>query len=144
MLLAGCGAEDAPDTPAACIAPASDYVAALADAPREVRLDGGTSISDCLVEEQEAGALGQVGGSLIDAAERLNAQVRRKMDADAIVELGYLVGAVQEAASKTGGIHADLVLRLDGAARFTGDDEPFPASFERAFGRGYAAGQASG
>ena len=62
----------------------------------------------------------------------------------ASVQLGYLVGSVQEAASTTGGIHEDLVIRLDAAARFAGGDKAFPASFERSFGAGYAAGQASG
>ena len=51
---------------------------------------------------------------------------------------------VQEGASSTGGIHKDLVIRLDAAARFTEGGEPLPVEFERAFGEGYAAGQASG
>jgi hypothetical protein len=60
------------------------------------------------------------------------------------VRLGYLVGAVQEGAAATGGIHEDLVLRLDAAARFTGGRDAFGARFERAFGVGYAAGQEHG
>lgn len=140
----GCGSDEPPETPTACLNPAADYVEALADAPGEVRLAGKTAISDCLVEEQEGGALAQVGGSLIDTAERLNARVRQTDDERAVVALGYLVGAVQEGASRTGGIHADLVLRLDSAARFTGGGEPFAADFEREFGRGYVAGQETG
>jgi hypothetical protein len=62
-----------------------------------------------------------------------------------VVQLGYLVGAVQEAEASTGGIHRDLKLRLDSAARYTGpDDESFGAAFERSYGQGYAAGQAAG
>jgi hypothetical protein len=144
IVLAGCGSDDAADTPTACLAPAADYVEALEAAPEAVRLAGGTAISDCLVEEQDAGALAEVGGSMVDAAERLNARVLRTDDRQATVALGYLVGAVQEGAAGTGGIHADLVLRLDAAARFTGERESFPASFERRFGGGYAAGQESG
>ena len=78
---------------------------------------------------------------MVGAATELNREVRRDFGEATIVELGYLVGAVREAAATTGGIHADLALRLDAAARYAPDEEPFPASFERAFGRGYAAGQ---
>lgn len=145
LVMAGCGSSDEPETPTACLAPASAYLKALGDAPGEVRLAGATPISDCLVEDQEAGALQSVGKSVVDAASALNRQIRRSPDEQATLELGYLVGAVQEGAASTGGIHQDLVIRLDAAARFTGaEDEPFSAAFERAYGRGYAAGQASG
>ena len=71
--------------------------------------------------------------------------MRRDPDPAAVVQLGYLVGAVQEAEASTGGIHRDLKLRLDSAARYTGPgDEPFGAAFERSYGEGYAAGQAAG
>jgi hypothetical protein len=145
-LLTGCGgSSDEPETPAACLGTADDYLAALESAPGEVRLDGTTPISDCLVEDQPGGALQTVGKSVVDAATELNAQARRDPAGQGTVQLGYLVGAVQEGASGTGGIHQDLVLRLDTAARFTGpDDKPFPAQFERAYGEGYAAGQAQG
>ncbi len=145
LALAACGSPDAPETPVACLSPASTYLDALEDAPAEVRLDGETAISACLVAEQGSGALQTVGKSVVDAASRLNAEIRRSGDAEAIVRLGYLVGAVQEGASGTSGIHRDLVLRLDSAARYTGPDgEPFEAGFERSFGEGYAAGQADG
>jgi hypothetical protein len=143
--LGGCGSDDPPETPAACLLPAGDYLAALDAAPGEVRLGGTTAISSCLVSDQASGALQTVGKSIVDAATELNTEVRRAGDRRAIVELGYLVGAVQEGAAVTGGIHRDLVLRLDAAARFTGPEgEAFGAGFERAFGEGYAAGQASG
>jgi len=146
LAAAGCGSEDAPETPAACLTPASRYLAALEDAPGAVRLEGSVAISDCLVEEQAPGTLGAVGKSIVEAAKQLNREARRDPGGQASVELGYLVGAVQEGESRTGGIHADLVIRLDAAARFTGDGPPasLGAEFERAFGEGYAAGQASG
>ncbi len=141
----GCGSADEPETPSACLEPAPSYLDALRAAPGEVRLAGTTAISDCLVEDQPSGALQTVGKSIIDAASELNREIRRSADTQATVELGYLVGAVQEGAASTGGIHRDLVIRLDAAARFTGSgDESFSAAFERAYGRGYAAGQASG
>ncbi len=145
MGLAGCGSDETPETPAACLEPAGVYLRALSDAPGEVRLDGTTPISSCLVAEQPSGALQTVGKSLVDAATELNSEVLRDPSPETIVRLGYLVGAVQEGASATGGIHQDLVLRLDAAARYTGPDgRPFGAEFERVFGEGYAAGQASG
>jgi hypothetical protein len=144
LIVAGCGSDDGPETPVACLEPPSTYLQALRAAPREVRLAGTTPISGCLVEEQDAGALAQVGQSVVSAATRLNAEVRRTGDEAATVQLGYLIGAVQEAASTTGGIHEDLTLRLDAAANFTPGGRSFPASFERALGQGYVAGQRDG
>ena len=145
VALAGCGSEDEPGTPAACLQPAEAYLRALEAAPGEVRLDGDTPISSCVVPDQPSGALQTVGKSVVDAATALNREVREDGSAQATVRLGYLVGAVQEGAADTGGIHRDLILRLDSAARFTGPDgKPFGAGFERSFGEGYAAGQADG
>jgi hypothetical protein len=144
LVVAGCGSDQAPETPVACLAPASGYLQALEAAPGQVRLDGTTPISECLAEEQGAGQLAQVGQSVVTAATKLNAEVRRTGADAATVQLGYLVGAVQEAAATTGGIHEDLKLRLDAAANFTPGGRPFPASVERAFGQGYAAGQQEG
>ncbi len=142
--LSGCGSSDPPQTPAACLGPASAYLTALQAAPAEVRLAGTTPISSCFVAEQATGALQTVGKSVIGAATELNRKVRGG-DQGATVQLGYLVGAVQEGASGTDGIHQDLVLRLDSAARYPGPGEkPFGAAFERSFGTGYAAGQRSG
>ena len=143
--LCACGSDEPPETPVACLEPASAYLEALERAPGEVRLDGTTPISSCLVPDQASGPLQTVGKSVVDAASALNAEVRRGGDERSIVELGYLVGAVQEGAAGTGGVHNDLVLRLDSAARFTGPGgEPFGAAFERSFGEGYAAGQSGG
>jgi hypothetical protein len=144
LVVAGCGSDDPPETPVACLVPASAYLQALETAPGQVRLEGTTAISDCLTEEQSAGQLSQVGQSMVAAATKLNAEVRRTSDEAATVQLGYLVGAVQEAAATTGGIHEDLKLRLDAAANFTPGGRPFPASFERSFGQGYVAGQQDG
>jgi hypothetical protein len=140
VALGACGSDE-PSTPAACLGEGRDYLRALEAAPAAVTLDDGTPIGDCIVEGQEPAALAGVGASTIEAATRLNVLARRDPGGEASVRLGYLVGAVQEAASGTGGIHADLVRRLDAAARFNPGGEPLPASFERAFGTGYAAGQ---
>ena len=142
-LICGCGSDDS-ETPTACLAPANAYLEALEDVPGEVRLDGATPISDCVVTSQSGGELSQVGSATVDAATQLNARARRDPSGDATVQLGYLVGAVQEGAAETGGIHADLVRRLDTAARATEGDESLSAAFERAFGEGYAAAQEGG
>jgi hypothetical protein len=144
LALVACGDDDDPVTPTACLGDADVYLEALDEAPGEVRLEGTTPVGDCLVDAQSGGELAQVGGAMVAAATRLNAEARRDPAGEATVKLGYLVGAVQEAASKTSGIHEDLVIRLDAAARFTGSGRAFPASFERAFGAGYSAGQSSG
>ncbi len=141
--LAGCGGDD-PEASAPCFSGADTYLSALETAPGEVRLEGVTPISDCLTDGQPGGDLGEVSQAVIEAATRLNAEARRDPSGEATVELGYLVGAIQEGASTTGGIHRDLVLRLDTAARFTRGGGAPPVEFERDFGKGYAAGQATG
>jgi hypothetical protein len=108
-----------------------------------VRLQGRTPISDCLVKGQEGGELAQTGQAVVTVATQLNEAARHSPSGPEALQLGYLVGAVQQGASTTGGIHADLVRRLDAAARYTPKGQ-LPAEFERTFGRGYAAGQGSG
>jgi hypothetical protein len=141
--VAGCGDEDA-ETPAACLAGSSAYVDALREAPEPVLLEGSTPISDCVPADQDAAELGQAGEQMITAATQLNAEARRDPPGEATVQLGYLIGAVQQGAAAGGGIHADLLRRLDAAARFNQGGQPLPASFERALGKGYAAGQETG
>jgi hypothetical protein len=141
-LLAGCGGSDDDDeTPAACLANNQGYLQALEGAPGPVRLGGSTPISECLVPAQEAGQLASVGQEMIVAATKLNNEARRDPGAHAAVELGYLIAAASKGADA---IHTDLVRRLNSAAQFSQSGAALPASFQRAFGRGYAAGRASG
>jgi hypothetical protein len=141
-LLAGCGGSDDDDeTPAACLATSQGYLRALETAPAPVRLAGSTPISDCLVPAQEAGQLASVGQEMIVAATRLNAEARRDPGGHATVELGYLIAAASKGADA---IHTDLVRRLNSAAQFSKTGTALPASFQRAFGRGYAAGRSTG
>jgi hypothetical protein len=142
-LLWGCGSDDEA-APAACLVPAESYLEALQTAPQPVRLEGSTPISECLVPDQDPAELGQIGEALIDAATRLNSEARGDPSSAATVRLGYLVGAAQQGAAESADVHTDLLRRLDAAARFNQGGEPLPASFERAFGEGYAAGQESG
>jgi hypothetical protein len=141
ILIAGCGNNQDDQAPAVCLLGNEAYLKALEKAPAPVLLGGTTPISDCLVPEQEAGQLASIGQEMIVAATKLNAQARRDPGGPASVQLGYLIGAVSKGADP---IHADLVRRLNASARFSQTGGTLPASFERAFGRGYAAGRSSG
>ncbi len=140
LAVAGCGAKKNDLAPAACLVTNRGYLRALERAPGEVRLAGTTPISDCLVPEQDAGQLANIGHEMIIAATKLNAEARLG-DEGATLQLGYLIGAVAKGADA---IHTDLVRRLNSAARFSQTGGALPASFERAFGHGYAAGHTSG
>jgi hypothetical protein len=144
-LLAGCGNSEGAKTPAACLAGAETFTRALAASPGAVRLAGDVAISDCLAEDQPAGELSQVGAGLVEAATLLKASSQGAAGANRLAEqLGYLVGAVRRGAARTGGIHTDLLRRVTSAAEVGSRDEPTAPSFDRAYSRGYAAGQANG
>lgn len=143
-LAVGCGSSSDGSTPTACLAPAGQYLKALRAAPGEVRLSGGTAISDCFGATQGAGDLANVGQTVIQVATQLNAQARREPGGQDTVMLGYLSGAVHEGTSHAAGVDADLVRRLDAAARYEPGGGTPGAAFERAFGKGYAAGEQSG
>ncbi len=144
LALASCGSSPPPTTPLACQAGPGAFLAALERAPGEVLVDGETPISDCLTEDQPAGDLAAVGSSLVVAATRLNSEARKPSDRRAAVQLGYLVGAVEKGASATAGVHAELVRRVNSAARFSETGRPLSSAAERAFGLGYEAGRAAG
>jgi hypothetical protein len=141
LLIGGCGSDTNDEAPVACLATNQGYLRALERTPGEVRLGGTTPISACLVPEQEAGELANVGEEMIVAATKLNAEARKDPEGAASLQLGYLLGAIAKGADA---IHTDLVRRLNSAARFSESGGALPADFERAFGRGYAAGQRSG
>ncbi|HZA57670.1 MAG TPA: hypothetical protein VE523_00615 [Solirubrobacterales bacterium] len=140
LALTACGSEDDSEIPAACLGDVSSYESALAQAPAEARLDGETPISECLVPDQEGGQLASVGRQMVVTATRLNTDARRNPSGEQAVQLGYLVGAIERGAE---GIHADLVRRVNSAAR-SSPEGLLPAEFERTFGEGYAAGLESG
>lgn len=140
---AGCGERD-DSTPVACLEGTRVYVEALGDAPGEVRLAGGTPISDCLAENQEAGDLATVGEAMVAAATELNAGAREQPGGDATLQLGYLIGAAKRGADRSEGIHTDLVRRLVVAGRYAPGDQPLPPAFVRAYREGFDAGQAGG
>ena len=140
LAVASCGSKKNDLAPAACLVTNRGYLRALESAPGPVRLAGTTPISECLVPEQDAGQLADIGHEMIIAATKLN-NAARAGSMPATVQLGYLIGAVAKGADA---IHTDLSRRLNAAARFSQTGGTLPASFERAFGRGYAAGHTSG
>lgn len=142
-LTAGCSKSEPDQAPAACLEGPDAYIEALRGAPAEVRLREETPISDCLPPDQEGGELAQVGGAMIVAATRLNKEARGAAGGDAPVQLGYLVGASESAAEESAGIHADLLLRLTSAARFSPSGES-SEQFERGYERGREAGREGG
>jgi len=139
VLVAGCGSKESTDVPVACAGTADTYLNALQAAPGTVRLDGETPISDCFTGTESP----DVGQAVIEAASRLNAQARRDAGGAATVSLGYLAGAVHAGTANVPS-EADLVRRVDSAARFAPGGGTLGTAFERAFGKGYAAGEATG
>lgn len=143
LITAGCGSQEEA-TPVACLEGAGAYKKALAAAPGEVRLQGETPISDCLVRNQSGGELAEVGEAMVTVATELNAEARAEPGGDAALRLGYLLGAVKRGAESSEGIHSDLVRRLTVAARYAPGKDPLPATFYRAYRTGYAAGHSEG
>ncbi len=144
VVAAGCGAsEEITATPAACLEGPDPYLKALAAAPEEVLLAGETPISGCLPDEQEAGQIATVGEAMVAAATELNRRARRAPQGEVTVQLGYLVGAVEATAEGTGGIHEDLFLRVESAARFIPKDELVAAAFQQRYEEGLASARAA-
>jgi hypothetical protein len=142
LIAGGCGKQD-DSTPVACLEGSGAYVAALSDAPGEVKLGGETPISECLAENQQAGDLATVGGALVEAATKLNAEARGEPGDAANLQLGYLLGAAQRGADATEGIHTDLIRRLAVAARYSPDGR-LPATFLSTYREGFDAGHTHG
>jgi hypothetical protein len=143
VLGAGCGKQE-DSAPVACLEGPNAYVAALASAPGVVRLGGETPISDCLTANQTGGDLANVGGAMVEAATRLNAEARAEPGGDANLQLGYLLGAAQRGADSTEGIHTDLIRRLAVAARYAPGKDPLPPVYLRTYRQGYDAGHTRG
>jgi predicted small lipoprotein YifL len=137
--LAACGSKGSTSTPDACLTPVGGWLKALQAAPDQVLLDGQAPISDCFTGAEDPG----IGQTAIKAATVLNQQARRDPGGAATVELGYLDGAIHEGTTHVPS-EADLVRRVESAARYNPGGGSPGAAFERAFGKGYAAGEATG
>jgi hypothetical protein len=143
IALSGCGRTD-DSTPRACLSGSGAYLRALEGAPGAVTLAGGVPISDCLAKNQQAGDLASVGGAMLRAATELNSEARAEPGGAANLRLGYLIGAAQNGAEGTGGIHAELMRRLVAAATYSPGRQVLGKEFERAYRQGFDAGLAGG
>lgn len=143
VLAAGCGSQEEA-TPVACLEGPRAYEKALEAAPGEVRLQGETPISDCLVRNQSGGDLAGLGEAMVTVATELNAEARAEPGGDAALRLGYLLGAVKRGAEDSEGIHSELVRRLTVAARYAPGKDPLPAQFLSAYREGFDAGHSGG
>lgn len=125
LLFAGCGEKSDSSTPVACLTGSGIWKIALADVPEEVLIEQETPISDCLLPDQPAGQQEQVGQTAIALATELAATVQGQGSGPAFdpparefaaLQAGYLVGALEKGASRSEGIHATLVTRVEAAA----------------------------
>jgi hypothetical protein len=108
--------------------------AALLHAPAPVRLGDGTSISDCLAHDADSGDIENVGSMLLTVTQQL---VDSSKHDGALLQLGYLAGAVHRGAAHAQGVDGEIERRID--QELDAVDTGLPA-----FKRGERAGRASG
>lgn len=137
LALAGCGREEEAQLPAACRVGAPAVAAALREAPGDVRLDGGTPLSDCLVRTSEQGDVLLVGEVYLQVAARLADAAAAAPSGPAALRLGYLMGAVRRGAEETQGIYDELLRRIEQETARVDRTSP-------AYRRGERAGRQSG
>ena len=77
---------------------------------------------------------------MVRAATALNSEARENPGGPAALRVGYLLGAAERGAEDTAGIHAELIRRLEAAAKYSPGSRPLPRAFERAYEEGFEAG----
>jgi hypothetical protein len=138
----GACTKDAPPLPSACIDTDRDgYERALAAAPGEVVLPGGTLISTCLRRVRTDADLQTLGVTVHSVAEELATRARDEDDANAALALGFFSAAVARGAARSSGISSELARRVQTAG--TGLRE-HSSAMARALDEGLAAGAAHG
>lgn len=110
VIVAGCREADAKYPPECSNGPRSVRTALDKAPDGEVAIEGTVKLSDCLVPSDDAGPLASFGGSVMSVANPLVARARRG-DQRALLELGYLHGALERGADS--GIHNELVFRFE-------------------------------
>jgi hypothetical protein len=135
LAVGACG-QDTGSLSADCTQGEVPLSAALRSAPGHVALEDGTPLSDCIRNADSDAEIQEVAAGATPLADQLAARAAR--DEEAAVRLGYLIGAARRGARHTGGIHAELVRRLESAAA------DLPASRRAAYDRGLAAGARAG
>jgi hypothetical protein len=109
--LAGCG-DDKQRPAAACTEGPESVLVALRKAPAPVTL-GGRPLSRCLTDGSNADDVQVVGAAWVEAAGSLADRAADSPNGPDALRLGYLVGAAELGASRTPGIHSEMVRRLE-------------------------------
>ena len=135
---AGCGGMDRPPVAVSCTEGPDTVTEALADAPRQVTLPDGATISACIRNARSDAQLQNVGIVFSQAAEVL--ELEASTDPRAALRLGYLVGAVRKGAQTGSGIQDELVRRIERSAALDGAGDEEVA----ALNEGIAAGEERG
>lgn len=137
LALSGCGEEER-RLPSACDDGPQAVTEALSRAPGPVALEGGTRLSTCVRRARTHAEVQAVGALYTTVADRLADRVARSDTA--ALRLGYLIAATRRGARRTGGIHEELVRRLEQSAGLDG----VPPERRTAFRRGLDAGRRHG
>jgi hypothetical protein len=135
--LAACSSRHAPPD-AACVQGTRAVDAALRHAPGAVTLAGGATLADCVSASRDPSDLQNVGSVFTSAASDLEEAAPR--DPRAAMRLGYLVGAVERGADRTGGLQDELVNRMLSSL----DAAHLKGATRAAAMRGRAAGRSRG
>lgn len=90
VVLTACGSSTPAPLPVDCSVSSTAIVRALGAAPGNVRLAGGTRLSDCVKRADDDADIETIGLALTPAADVLAARATRA----AAGQLGYLLGAV--------------------------------------------------
>jgi len=136
LVIGACSTDDRSMVPVACKSGPDTIATALAGAPGAVEVEG-TPLSGCLTPASDPADVQAVGASYVAVAADLAAVAREDSESPEATQLGYLVGAVRRGAGRTGGVHDELVRRLD--QELSGVD-----TASAAFREGERAGLASG
>jgi hypothetical protein len=134
VCLAGCAREGQAKMPTACLEDRA-VPKLLTRAPGKARFADGTKLSDCLVKTSETGDLQSFSAAVLDEATTLRESARSDPGGPALVEFGYLKGALDRGADT--GIHDEFLRRFD-------DELLGVDTGSAAFKRGEAAGLATG
>ena len=137
VAVAGCTSANGTPLPPGCTSEPADVARARADAPGEVRLEGGTPLSFCVRNARGEADLQNLGLVLTGVAEDLEAEARTTPRS--ALELGYLIGAARRGAPSESSLQAELVRRLERSAAIR-----LPPEGERALAEGMEAGEARG
>jgi len=132
----GCARQEDASVPDACTAGEDEVRRALEEAPGEVRLDG-LRLSECLPTRADAIQVQEVGAVFVETGAHLAEEARADPAGPPALRLGYLVGAVRNAASRTQGIHDELRRRMEQELTLIDTRSP-------AFREGERAGRTSG